>query len=309
MTKHIKKEYVDILSELYPTQISISEIADKMKLSNNTVELYARKLGLSRPKTEPWNALSEKDERLILNMYEYGDFNELSRLVGRSKHAISEWVRKRGLKRQVNDKRKGDISVLLDGSLQSFYWLGLLASDGYISKDGHLMFSQGEKDKEIVYILAKYLNSKVYTFEVETGYNLSKRFVYRVNVKDYEVGKSIRNMWGLTDTDQKTYSSISPDFIKSKEQAMAFLIGFFDGDGYRSKDGRGKIEIHSNWLQFLNNLCKLVELNYEGRINKRGFAWVYINKTFMFQLKQFIDLNNLPHNRRKWSINNSLLAE
>jgi hypothetical protein len=72
-----------------------------MKLSSNTVEVYARKLGLSRPKPEPWNALSEKDERLILNMYEYGDFDELSKLVGRNKHTISEWARKRGLRREV----------------------------------------------------------------------------------------------------------------------------------------------------------------------------------------------------------------
>jgi DNA-binding transcriptional regulator WhiA len=303
MTKHIKKEYVDILSELYPTQIPISEIAEKMKLSSNTVEVYARKLGLSRPKPEPWNALSEKDERLILNMYEYGDFDELSKLVGRSKHTISEWVRKRGLRREVNDKRNGNISILLNKSLQSFYWLGLLASDGYISKDGHLMFSQGEKDKDIVYSLAEYLNSKVYIFDVESGYNLTKRVIYRVNIKDYNIGKSIRNMWGLSDTDQKTYSSISPNFIKTKEQAMAFLIGFFDGDGHLDKRGYGKIEVHSNWLQFLNSLCELVELDYEGKINKRGFAWIYINKSFMIILKKFIDDNNLTYNRRKWFIN------
>jgi DNA-binding transcriptional regulator WhiA len=302
MTKHIKKEYVDTLSELYPTQIPISEIADRMKLSKHTVEVYARKLGLSRPKPEPWNALSEKDERLILDMYEYGDFDELSKLVNKSKHTISEWVRKRGLKRQVNDKRNGDLSILLNESLQSFYWLGLLASDGYVSKDGHLMFSQGEKDKDIVYSFAEYLNSSVYIFEVESGYNLTKRVIYRVNVKDYNVGKSIRTLWGLSDTDQKTYSSISSDFIKSKEQAMAFLIGFFDGDGHKTKDNRGKIEVHSNWLQFLNTLCKLVELDYEGRINKRGFAWIYLSKLFMGNLKQFIDENNLTHNTRKWNL-------
>jgi len=157
MTKHIKKEYSDVLTELYPTSISIEEIAERMKLSKHTVEVYARKLGLSRPKPEPWNSLSEKDERLILDMYEYGDFDELSELVGRSKHAISEWARKRGIKRQINTNRNGDISILLNGSPQSFYWLGLLASDGYVSKDGHLMFSQGEKDKAIVESFASYV--------------------------------------------------------------------------------------------------------------------------------------------------------
>lgn len=301
MTKHIKKEYSDVLNELYPTAMPIDEIAEKMKLSKNTVEVYARKLGLSRPKPEPWNSLSEKDERLILDMYEYGDFDELSSLVGRSKHAISEWARKRGIKRQTNDKRKGDISILLNDSLQSFYWLGLLASDGYVSKDGHLMFSQGEKDKEIVESFASYIKSSVYEFKVESGYNIQTRKIYRVNVKDINVGKQIRNLWGMNNTDQKTYSSISSNFLKTKDQAMAFLIGFFDGDGYLGSNFVGSIEVHSNWLQFLNEICKLVGLDYEGKINKRGYARIYIKKSFMIRLKEFITVNNLTHNHRKWN--------
>lgn len=302
MTKHIKKEYSDVLNELYPTSISIDEIAERMKLSKHTVEVYARKLGLSRPKPEPWNSLSEKDERLILDMYEYGDFDELSQLVGRSKHAISEWARKRGIKRQININRNGDISILLNGSLQSFYWLGLLASDGYVSKDGHLMFSQGEKDKDIVESFALYVNSAVYQFEVESGYNTQPRTLYRVNVKDINAGKEIRNLWGLDDEDQKTYSSISSEFLKTKEQAMAFLIGFFDGDGYLRPNFAGKIEVHSNWLQFLNEICKLVGLDYEGKINNRGYARITIKKSFMLQLKAFIESNNLVHNQRKWNL-------
>jgi hypothetical protein len=302
MTKHIKKEYSDVLTELYPTSISIEEIAERMKLSKHTVEVYARKLGLSRPKPEPWNSLSEKDERLILDMYEYGDFDELSELVGRSKHAISEWARKRGIKRQINTNRNGDISILLNGSPQSFYWLGLLASDGYVSKDGHLMFSQGEKDKAIVESFASYVNSSVYEFEVESGYNLQPRKIYRVNVKDVNVGREIRNLWGLDDEDQKTYSSISSEFLKSKEQAMAFLIGFFDGDGYLGSNNVGSIEVHSNWLQFLNEICKLVGLDYEGKINNRGYARIVIKKSFMIQLKDFIMNNNLIHNQRKWTL-------
>ena len=301
MTKHIKKEYSDVLSELYPTAIPIEEIAERMKLSKNTVEVYARKLGLSRPKPEPWNSLSEKDERLILDMYEYGDFDELSSLVGRNKHAISEWARKRGIKRQTNDKRKGDISILLNDSLQSFYWLGLLASDGYVSKDGHLMFSQGEKDKEIVESFASYVKSSVYEFKVESGYNTQPRKIFRVNVKDTDVGTEIRRMWGMTDTDQKTYSSISPDFLKSEQQSMAFLIGFFDGDGYLTPTNVGKIEVHSNWLKFLNKICNLVGLDYEGKINKRGYARIFIKKSFMIRLKEFITVNNLTHNHRKWN--------
>lgn len=301
MTKHIKKEYSDVLNELYPTAIPIEEIAERMKLSKNTVEVYARKLGLSRPKPEPWNSLSEKDERLILDMYEYGDFDELSSLVGRSKHAISEWARKRGIKRQTNDKRKGDISILLNDSLQSFYWLGLLASDGYVSKDGHLMFSQGEKDKEIVESFASYVKSSVYEFKVESGYNTQPRKIFRVNVKDTDVGTEIRRMWGMTDTDQKTYSSISPDFLKSEQQSMAFLIGFFDGDGYLTPNNVGKIEVHSNWLKFLNKICNLVGLDYEGKINKRGYARIFIKKSFMIRLKEFITVNNLTHNHRKWN--------
>lgn len=303
MTVNIKKEYREQLIKMYPSsEYTIDQIAEIMGVSRHTVTSYAKKLGLSRPKAESWNKLSESDERMIMENYEYGDFDELSNKIGKSKHAISEWARKRGLVRKIEVRRNGDLSKLLDGSLESCYWHGVLASDGYISKNGHLMFSQGEKDKDVVFSFAKFIDSKVYEFDVESGYKLEKRRIYRVNVSDKKIGKQIREMWGLKDGEQKTYSGMKLDFLDTEDKAKAFFIGMFDGDGYLTKNKIGKIEIHKNWLQ-----C-LIELNFKCRfeskikINKRGFANLFLKKSSMSLLKKFINEFNIPHNPRKWDI-------
>jgi DNA-binding transcriptional regulator WhiA len=299
MTKHIRKEYVDILTELYPTSTPISEIASRLNISKHTVQIYARKLGLKRQNRTVSNAILPEHAELIKSMYEHGDLDVLSSLVGKSKHAISEWCRRRKLRRQIDASRKGDISTLLDKSLQSFYWLGMLASDGYISKDGHLMFSQGEKDKDVVFAFAEYTKSSVYEFSTCSGYSGITRKVYRVNIKDAVVGRQLRELWGLKDTDQKTYSSITSYFIENEQQAKAFFIGFFDGDGSMQL-GSGKLELHSNWLHFLNKLVSFMHFDFEGKINKRGYAIIFIKRNVMRQLKQFIINNNILHNPRKW---------
>lgn len=245
----------------------------------------------------------------IRENYEYGDLNELSKRIKRRKHTISEWARRHGLKRIIktipiknrdNIYRKGDISSLLNGSLQSFYWLGQLASDGYISKNGHLMFSQSEKDKHIVYEFADFVKSNVYIFTGSDGFAKRKSLTYRVNIQDHILGKKIREMWNLKDGQRKTYSSISLDFISTKEEALAFFAGFHDGDGSYYKKGNGKIEIHSSWLKTLNLLCEKCEFLSRAKINKRGYTNLYIKVSDMNDISNFLIEKNIFHNKRKY---------
>lgn len=302
MKRYIKDEVKVVLEKLYPTETPIEDIAKQVNLSVNTLKCYASSLGLSRPKLDSWNKLPKHEEQAIIKNYQYGDLDALAKTLGKTKHAITEWARRRGIKRMVVGNRKGDLTPLLDESLQSFYWLGLLASDGYVSKDGHVMFSQGEKDRDIVSKFADYVDSSVYEYITESGYSGNKRTIYRVNVKDKDIGPTIRKMWGMSDDDVKTYSGISSDFIESEDQAKAFLIGFFDGDGHLTRYKGGNLEVHGNWMTFLNNLFAKLNCSSLAKVNKRGYAHAYISVNLMKELKQFIDQHSLVHNERKWNL-------
>lgn len=301
MSCYINTEVEKRLRVMYPSDdYTIQQICDELNYSKSTVMIYASHLGLKRSKKFK-NSLSDIEEKLLRDNYEYGDLEVLSNTLNKSKHAIMELARKRQLRRKVNIQRNGDISILLDGSIQSFYWLGLLASDGYISNTGHLMLSQSGKDKEIIYKFAEYIKGTVYVFDSKSGYNQIPKTYYRVNIMDPVIGKRIRDMWGMEKDSKKTYSSITSDFIKTKNQAIAFLIGFFDGDGSLRNKLSGRIEVHSNWLRFLNELCDKAELDYTGTITNRGYASVWFGKSSMIIMKRFILENAIIHNHRKWA--------
>jgi transposase len=303
MTKNIKPFYAQILQDKYPNlSHSVSDIAQELGLSIQTVRLYARMLKINRPKVKHSfpNKLSEEHEKLLAEHYEYGNAEELTQLMGKNRHAISELARKRGLKRKVVDVRKGDISPLLSKTIESFYWLGYLAADGYISTGGHLMFSQGEKDKESVYKFAEYVKSSVYEFTQNGGYKKAPYQTYRVNVLDPVIGKDIRALWGLSPGDKKTYSSIN-FFLEECSQCRAFLIGFFDGDGYLNSANGGKIEVHSSWFNFLVLLAAYAKMEGKTSINKRRYAELRLRKADMAALKAFGLEHNLPVNSRKWN--------
>lgn len=294
---------VDIakLRELYLNPAwSVKQIAEELGISVHTVRAYATRQRWSRKGFPSHRKFKEDLSSYIKANYSTEDWDTLLAVTGQNKHALQEWARKRGLTREVSGHRRGDISVLLSGDLESFYWLGLLAADGYISKEGHLMFSQGEKDKEMVYKFADYTGSNVYEYNGTGSYTNKPQPTFRVNILDAEIGQKIREMWGVKTGQTKTYASISGTFIKTKQQAEAFLIGFFDGDGHLTTTNAGSIEVHSAWLDFLAGLAVRAELTTRPSINKRGYARLSLSGSKMRYLKQFAIDNALPCNSRKW---------
>jgi len=184
------------------------------------------------------------------------------------------------------------------------YWLGFLYADGYIRerKSGSsLEMKLSIKDKHHLELFRESMGSN---HKIVDGFNRVK----------YKGGVSSSHMSSLAMYSSRLVESIKSQGFHSRktftieqpnindELIHHFIRGFFDGDGYMNKDFIGKIEVHSNWLQFLNTLCKLVELDYEGKINTRGYARILIKKSFIKVLKQFIDENNLTHNTRKWNL-------
>lgn len=78
------------------------------------------------------------------------------------------------------------------------------------------------------------------------------------------------------------------------------FIGFIDGDGSVGKT-RIKIVNHSSWLNILNYYLELLPNTKPTFIDKRGYAYLSLQKEHKQLLLQHINNFNLPVMKRKWN--------
>lgn len=285
-------------------KLKTSEILEKTGLTNWMFNEIRKELGVDAKSVNQWKY------DLILEKYaDIPKLETLEQITGMNAHAINEYVRKRGIKRNVVEQRKGNLSKLLDGTMESYYWLGFYAADGYIAKNGHFMLSQAEKDRYSVERLAEFLETSVYDMpESKTGFaNSQKQF--RVSVCDKNVGKQIRDMFGIKDGEKKTYTEISLDWmITGDPRNVAFLIGFIDGDGNVHKSGI-RLQCHKSYMQVFISLVEKInnEEFTNGRIHLEykvpqndEYSTYNIYSQPKRNLYQFAKEQNLPYSLRKW---------
>lgn len=255
----------------------------------------------------------EAKSKLIFEHYPKGDLDLLCGQVGKSRHALEEWARRHGIKRLVSGTRNGDLTKLLDGTMQSYYWLGFYAADGYIAENGHFMCSQSEKDKELIINLAKYLETTIYNMPIsncKTNYP-NRKPSYRVNVCDKKIGVQIREMFGIKIGEQKTYKTLNLDWMKDNDtKNIAFLIGFIDGDGYIHNASSIRIQCHKSQEDFFYSLKKkinhplinesIIYQQFKKSHNDYYATWRFNIRPTKFLLN-FINDNNLICSQRKWT--------
>lgn len=288
-----------------------SEIAKFLEVEIREVSKYASNSHLKKSSKELYQkrGLCQEHSDLIKENYSTCDLNWLSSKTGQSVHSLQEWARRHNLKRTINLQRNGDMSPLLSETLESFYWLGFIAADGYIYKNGHLMVSQSVKDKDTIFKLAKYLKTSVYKYKSKSGgFRKKESMTYRVNISDKIIGIKIMEMFNIQTNSPKTYTGICLDFIKNSKQAAAFLCGFIEGDGSLNKSGYYKIECHQSWLATLSILmdkCPKVFKDFNLGIKKaKSKKSPYLILRFRISaskyIRKFAKSFNLPCSERKF---------
>ena len=210
-----------------------------------------------------------------------------------------------GIKRRTEhmDQILADLSILLNESNETAYWIGFLLADGHFSKTNRLQFALHPRDKESVFSLSKYLNfagkfrktSKSIGISIMDGFNIPL----------------IKNKYDIHH--QKTYYPPKLEVFDNMSDNFFFsmLVGFIDGDGtiQNRKITKVKylgIKLHSSWLSalslFLKRISKAVGINLtEPYIDSRGYAQGYVtnNIHIKFLKGKAIELN-IPFMKRKW---------
>jgi len=255
---------------------------------------------------------TESEVELLKNLWPVATTQELlDSFPGRSQIGLIQKAASLGLKSLVPRFRRGNLRPLLDGSIQSFYWLGFVLADGHITKTGQLTISVMEHDDQHLQAFASYIRAKVRTpYRRASSYATSSfmtnerlRLVRRVSVQDPHTCLAIRETLGLSSTN-KTVNPPDPGAIKrlSSDNALSLFIGFFDGDGstVTTKFG-GHVENHRSWFDVHMAFFDL-GLTSQPIITSKGTSYSYVPKSVMRRSADFIQSNAMSVLNRKWAM-------
>lgn len=246
---------------------------------------------------------TEEKIKKLKNSYENLSKTEILKIFPEYKwRSIQNVANFLGFKKTFSEIRKGKIDKLFNKSFESFYWLGLIVTDGYISDTGELKVELVVTDYDYLSGLSKFLESNILKFPVYKSTKPNGKGTCRVKIKDIDNGQYLRKLLGIEN--KKTYNPINLDFITNRLELVSFLGGYIDGDGTISINGDLKIDAHKNYDTFLNNFGELLIKNeiinsfkitkYEDMV-RIGFS----RKDTRTIKKMLIDLN-LPIMKRKW---------
>lgn len=193
------------------------------------------------------------------------------------------------------------------------YAIGLLVTDGCLSKDGrHIDLTSKDKDQIVTFIKCLSLTNKIGIKKSST----SSKLYYRTQWSDVNFYKFLCSI-GLMPNKSKIIESIKvPD-----KYFFDFLRGHFDGDGhfYAYWDQRWKSSYmfytvfnsaskkHIEWLQKI--IFKKIKIN--GHINKSRsvFQLKYAKKESLKLLSKIYYNKNTPYLKRKHLKINKLLKD
>lgn len=193
-------------------------------------------------------------------------------------------------------QRCADLSILLEDTPETFYWMGFLLADGCFS-DNRLKFSLKKEDSDQVHKLGEYIK---YT----GSYGVSD-IKESICCKDIDIIIKIKEKFGITDN--KTINPPKTLNIFPENLYVSLIAGFIDGDGNiqnptNRKDFFLRIKNHSSWLHILQEFNNYIYPEKDCcKINSSGYAELIITNTVPLQkLKEKVVSLNLPILNRKW---------
>jgi hypothetical protein len=206
-------------------------------LQNRTIRA-ARKRGLDLKKR--FNLPNKRNqwtrEEDVYLMENYGKIKTGDILINLSNRTIEDIhyrVQKLGVRGTPGLSRSFAVndSFFDEPNLENCYWAGFIAADGCISRKNRVALALGEYDKEAIDNLKEKLCFSGPIHKVKCLNKRTNHIVYRYDivVSSNNIVNKLQEHWNITP--RKTLTLQPPrDYIKD-ELALAYIIGYFDGDG------------------------------------------------------------------------------
>ena len=219
---------------------------------------------------------------------------------------------KLGLKKEVTGRTKnGNVDKLLEETPEAYYWMGFLLADGSFDSLGRISVSLSELDLPHLEAYASFISSPKIHKQVRSTNFKENGVTYKVTCYSAYYGKLLKAKFNLLSNKTENPPDLKNVFTAtSADNALALILGFFDGDGYigyanNKKNNFIKLEIHKSWL---DNLKLMEQTLYQyfnevspmsAKINTKGYASLTITRTSILQ-KLKAKANLLPALERKW---------
>lgn len=245
------------------------------------------------PNNSHW---TKEQDKILRDNSPHIHIEEIVPLVGRSKRAISKYAKINNINVQKSKRgspRKGDVSVLLKDTLETYYWIGFILADGCFHKN-QLTVMLSSNDGAHLSKLAAYLKTKM-----RYCYNDTKVVVA---VQNMVLIPQIMKKYGIPQ--QKTFSCVEFPSRLTKPNMFALICGFLDGDGSRIHNRKNlygfKLENHKTWEPFYRLMEEYVgPMTISFRPDKPTIR-TYFKNAQAKKLVQFAIKNNLPVMERKF---------
>ena len=191
-------------------------------------------------------------------------------------------------------RKKCDLSVLLEETPESYYWIGFLMADGHFS-NGRISFVLSNKDKEQILKFADFIKwtGKIRETTKRVGISPMNKDIVNELCEKFDLNEN------------KTYNPPETILNHNEKLIIYLIIGFIDGDGnvskqYKRQDCFIRIKIHKSWEKILKEFCEIINYNSEHvKINKNGYCELYISDSeIVTNLKK--KSNDIPVLKRKW---------
>lgn len=246
---------------------------------------------------------SVEEDNLLKENYQLKKKELLQLFPNRTAAAVNIRASQLKLRKEKNEYIQSNSSVLLENTLESYYWIGFILADGHISKNFRLTITLAKKDSNHLMKLKNYIEASNIEHKLNSnkcGIKLQDKYYIRKLVEKFDI------------SNRKTYNP--PEFyVESDDLFLALFIGYIDGDGqirhqFKRKDCCICIHIHSSWTDLMNcwiaRVNKICHTNSPlGKVTNNGYYRVNIsNSIILNKLKEFVIKNNLPVLSRKWDL-------
>jgi len=258
------------------------------------------------------NKWTKEEDDILLEIWDKPlDFIK-SKLKNRTARSITTRIlnthnKKRSeIKKTIKDRQVNtNLEVLLNDSLESFYWIGFILADGCFVKN-RFEINLSTIDEDHLKSLASYVNINNFNY-----CNTTKTSMCKISAQDSFICPKIKEKFDFKK--RKTYNP--PDTSKwnfTDDQLISMFIGFIDGDGHiRKTYGSGgfliRISLHNSWINVLDYFSNKIEKITNIKTSKTNIpnsskqaCLLLGDSRIAIYLKEFILKHNLPVLNRKW---------
>lgn len=305
MAKRWSQQDIDFLLLNYK-ELEYNELGLKLGRSRDSVAHKCKSMGLTK------HAWSPEEYARLEELYANEKIETLTGILGRTPDAIRHRASMLKLKKVRRKPTASDLSVFLEKTPISMYWLGFLLADGSFGKNNTLHLTLSTKDYQHIEKYAAFVKfgNEIKIRNVTTNKSENGE-ICTVTIGDSVLLPKIVSMYDLHSN--KTHN---PPDIKSYELSnelmISLAIGLIDGDGSINYLPNGQsvrciIKCHSSWLDNLTYLRFFIHDYFNipnklgARINPYGASQVIFGDKICRKLLDFAKTHNIPVLERKWN--------